>query len=466
MRWPSTWPGPSGGCRKRPNASAGGNFQFSAETRRSDEVGDLTRAFGQMVGRVKVSQVGLEERAGELLIANEMLEAEMGERQRVEAQFLQAQEMESVGRLAGGVAHDFNNLLTAIPGYSQMGISGVPEGHPSAAHFREVEKAAQRAAGLTRQLLAFSRHQIVEAKVVDLNQLVMGMHSMLRRLIGENVDLATLPSPDLVHVKVDAGQMEQVVMNLVVNARDAMPDGGKIAIQTENVVLTPWQAAEIPGAAAGLYVMLAISDTGTGMTDEVKAHLFEPFFATKGLGKGTGLGLATCYGIVRRAEGHIQVESRVGQGAKIKIYLPAVASGDAPDPVTREGQDLPRGTETVLVADDEPELRARMARTLGDLGYTVLEAGDGEEARRVAQARNGDTINLLVADMVMPKLGGVELAREFKAQRPDAKVLFVSGYSEDPVLAQDDDRRGMDFMQKPFLPATLARKVRELLDRS
>ncbi len=387
------------------------------------------------------------------------------DQQRLEAQNLQSQKMDTVGRLAGGVAHDFNNLLTAILGYTQLGIAGLPEDHPSAAHFQEVEKAAQRAATLTRQLLAFSRHQAVEATLVDLNQLVMGMHGLLRRLIGESVELVTLPDPALPAVKADHGQMEQVVMNLVVNARDAMPEGGRITIQTTSVTLDHSAAMTIPGALPGRYALLTIADTGSGMTLDVQAHLFEPFFTTKELGKGTGLGLATCHGIVRNAGGHIQVDSELWRGTTFKVYLPAAASGAAAGPGTHDGEDLPRGTETVLVADDEPAVRAIVAQTLGELGYTVLEARDGEEARRISNSQEGATIHLLLTDVVIPKLGGVELASQFKAQHPEARVLFVSGYTEDPYLATTAGRPDIEFMQKPFLPAALARRVRQLLDR-
>jgi signal transduction histidine kinase len=387
------------------------------------------------------------------------------EQQHLESQVRQSQKMDTVGRLAGGVAHDFNNLLTAILGYAQLGIAGLPQEHPSAGHFKEVEKAAQRAANLTSQLLAFSRHQAVEAIEVDLNHLVMEMHPMLRRLIGDSVELVTLPDSNLPLVKVDHGQMEQVVMNLVVNARDAMPHGGKITIQTVSLTLDARDAAQIPGAAPGHYALLTVADTGTGMTQEVKDHLFEPFFTTKGVSQGTGLGLATCHGIVRRAKGHIQVESQLGRGSTLRIYLPAVAckGSDSTKDAREDGQ--PRGTETVLVVDDEAALRAVVSQTLGGLGYSVLEARDGFEARRVSQAYPREPIQLLVTDLVMPNMGGIEVASRFKADFPEGKVLFISGYSEDPLLAGASGREDTDFLQKPFMPGTLARKVRDLLDR-
>jgi GAF domain-containing protein/nitrogen-specific signal transduction histidine kinase len=387
------------------------------------------------------------------------------EQQRLEAQFRQSQKMEVVGRLAGGVAHDFNNLLTAILGYTQLASAQLPAEHPVSGHLQEVEKATQRAANLTRQLMTFSRHQAVEPAMADINQIIMEIHGMVRRLIGEDVELVTLPVPDLPPVKVDRGQVEQLVMNLVVNARDAMPSGGKITIATAGVLLGAQQAAQVEGVSPGRYVVLSIADTGTGMSDEVKAHLFEPFFTTKEVGKGTGLGLATCYGIVRRAGGHIEVESEPGQGATFQIYLPAQSPQDADGPGKEQPQGLPWGTETVLLAEDEAALRTMVAQTLEELGYTVLQAADGEEGLRVARERQAGVIHLLLTDIVMPRMGGVELASRFKTEWPDARVLFVSGYSEDPLLQHSANRRDMDFMQKPFLPAALARRVREILDR-
>jgi len=380
----------------------------------------------------------------------------------LQEQFLQAQKMESVGRLAGGVAHDFNNALTVIQGYACFALEALPPDAPERADIQEVLKSADHAANLTRQLLAFSRSQILQPKVINLNDLILNMGKMLRRLTRENIELVTLPTPDLDAVYVDPGQMEQILVNLVVNASDAMPEGGTLTIETANVTLDEdYALAHL--AISGDYVMLAVSDTGVGMTDEVKKRIFEPFFTTKEKGKGTGLGLATVYGIVNQHGGNIYVYSEPGQGSTFKVYLPR-ATGEAVElPIRVHQGDLPRGHETVLVVEDEPAVRRLAVRALQRRGYTVLEAENGADALRIAREHGGD-IHLLLADVVMPLLGGKRLADELRVMRPDVKCIFFSGYTDNAIVHQGVLDAGTAFIQKPFTAATLARKVREVLD--
>jgi len=390
--------------------------------------------------------------------------SDITERKRLEAHLVQSQKMDSVGRLAGGVCHDFNNLLTLILGYIQMSREQVLSTNPVANYLGEAEKAAQRAAFLTNQLLSFSRHQVVEPTVVDLNRVVFDTDKMLRQFIGKEIELVVLPGQYLPSVKADPANLHQVVMNLVINARDAMPQGGKITISTATVdggqgTDKGWEDAE------QIYVMLSVADTGIGMSDEVKAHLFEPFFTTKPMGQGTGLGLSTCYSIVRRSGGHIEVESQPGKGTNFKVYLPAVAVEEEVEEEAEHGNG-DSGNETVLVAEDEPRLRAMVVEVLRQHGYAVLEASDGMEALQLIRQRQGLQMDLLFTDMVMPRMGGMELAEGFKRQFPRGKVLFSSGYTESPVIHSEvAGHASSDFIQKPFLPADLARKVREMLDR-
>jgi PAS domain S-box-containing protein len=387
------------------------------------------------------------------------------EREHLEAQLRWSQKMETVGRLAGGVAHDFNNLLTTITGYAELAMMGF---HPSDhVHndLREILKASERAAKLTQQFLAFSRRQRIEPKVVNLNGIVLDSEKMLSRIIGEDIEVTTAFTEDLVPVMVDPGQIEQVIVNLCVNARDAMPDGGKLTIETANVTLDEAYARRRLTVTPGDYVMLAVSDTGIGMTKEVKQHLFEPFFTTKELGKGTGLGLATCYGIVKQSGGNIWVYSEKGQGTTFKIYLPRVDRKAETLPRRDEVGYLPGGTETVLLVEDEPSVRDIAARILREQGYRVLEAATGEEAVRFAKEKGDEQIRLLVTDLVMPEMGGRELADRLMAVYSDIKVLFFSGYTDEAVVRHGMLDTGAAFLQKPFSPAALTRKVRELLDR-
>ena len=388
------------------------------------------------------------------------------ERRQLQAQLVQAQKMDAIGRLAGGVAHDFNNLLTVIIGYSYLGQTGPQTGEGGVrASFMNIQKAAERASELTQKLLAFSRHQVVEPKVISLSELILDMDGMLRRLISEDIELVTLPAADSGMVRIDPGQMEQCLTNLAVNARDAMPDGGKLVIKTSNVSLDQEYAGRHPGANTGDYVVLAVTDTGIGMTEEVMSHVFEPYFTTKGVGEGTGLGLSTCYGIVSMLGGYIDVKSRPGQGSTFEVYLPRVDEPASQAPVRDKSDELPLGTETVFLVEDEPLVRSMASLVLRERGYTVVESTNGVEALRVAKERGEEEIHLLLTDVVMPQMGGSELAERLRTQHPETRVLFTSGYTDEAVVRPDPLQNGADFIKKPFTPAALALKVREVLDR-
>ncbi len=384
------------------------------------------------------------------------------ERRRLEEQYRQAQKMEVVGRLAGGIAHDFNNLLTVINGYGELVLAALGPDHPARASLLEMARAGERAAALTRQLLAFSRQQVLAPRVLSLNEVVTDLERMLRRLIGEDVALETRLQPDLDSVKADPGQMEQALLNLAVNARDAMPRGGKLTVQTRNV--GPARGGAAPGGLRDGCVLLEVSDTGVGMTPEVKARLFEPFFTTKGPGKGTGLGLATVHGIVTQSGGRVEVYSEPGRGSTFKVYLPR-AEGPSAAGKSNAGAaaPFPWGAETVLLAEDEDAVRALSRQVLRSCGYTVLEARHGEEALRVCEREKG-AIHLLVSDVVMPGLGGRQLAERLRAVHPEMKVLYLSGYTDDAVVRHGVLEAEVNFLQKPFTPAALAHKVREALD--
>jgi signal transduction histidine kinase len=386
---------------------------------------------------------------------------DISDRARLEARLLQAQKMDAIGRLAGGVAHDFNNLLTAIAGYVEIALAELSPDHAIVSDLHEIRNSATRAATLTRQLLAFARKQIIDPRVLSLNDLILEVDKLLRRLIGEDIEFITLPAPDLWLVRVDSGQIEQLLVNLVVNARDAMPDGGRLIIETGNVVLDESFEPMRISATPGPYVMLAVSDTGVGMPPDVQAQLFEPFFTTKELGKGTGL--ATCYGIVNQHDGTIWVYSEVGKGTTIKVYLPRV---DAPAAVRSHQalpETLPSGVETVLLVEDELAVRDLTARVLRAQGYTVLVAADGAEALVRADEYDG-RIQLLLADVIMPRIGGKALADQLLSRWPGVKVLFMSGYTDSAIVHRGQLDPDVAFIQKPFTPAQLARKVRETLD--
>ncbi|HEV8381974.1 MAG TPA: PAS domain S-box protein [Gemmatimonadales bacterium] len=384
------------------------------------------------------------------------------DQRHLEEQYRQSQKMEAVGQLAGGIAHDFNNLLTAILGNTQLLLRDLPPGDAKRSDVEEIRKASERAASLTRQLLAYSRRQMLQPVVLDLNVVVAEMDRLLRRLIGEHIALATVLAPDLGRVRADPNQIEQVIVNLAVNARDAMPEGGKLTIETANVELDDAFAQAHLGSVPGPYALLAVTDSGVGMDATVRAHLFEPFFTTKEVGKGTGLGLATVYGIVKQSDGYISVYSEPGRGTSFKIYLPRIAApaGTLAGPQRVRPE---RGTETVLVVEDEPAVLTLSRRALESQGYVVLAASDAAAALRVVE-RHGGTIHLLLTDVVMPGLSGRELADRLAAQRPGIRVLYMSGYPGDAVVQHGTLPSGSAFLQKPFSPDGLARKVRDVLD--
>src|SRR5437660_928497 len=385
------------------------------------------------------------------------------ERLGLEQQLRQAQKMEAVGRLAGGIAHDFNNILTAITGHADLLLEDLGHHDPRRADVDEIRRSAERAAGLTRQLLAFSRQQVLQPKVVDLNALVLDMDKLLRRLIGEDVELATVLDPTLGRVTADPGQLEQVIVNLAVNARDAMPQGGKLTLETRNIDLDSSYTLEHSLVKPGPYVQLTVSDSGIGMDEETQAHAFEPFFTTKPRGQGTGLGLAMVYGTVKQSGGFIWVYSEPGHGATFKIYLPRVdapvESATPPAPVERP----PRGSETVLLAEDEPAVRAIAQQVLERQGYTVLAAPSGADALALA-AQHGATIDLLLTDVVMPRISRRDLADRLTAQRPGIRVLYISGYTDNAIVRHGMLEPGLAYLQKPFRPDALVRKVRDVLD--
>lgn len=385
------------------------------------------------------------------------------ERKQLEAQLLQAQKMEAIGQLTAGIAHDFNNLLTAINGFAELMQMNLPSGNPLRPMADKVFDAGQRAANLVRQLLTFSRKQIVAPKIIELNAIVAGMDKMLGRIIGDHIQMSTNLAPDLWFAKADPSQMEQIIVNLAVNARDAMPLGGKLVIETANVVLDKAFAAAHLEARPGPYVQLTISDTGVGMSEEVKAHLFEPFFTTKEPGKGTGLGLATVYGIVKQCEGCIWVSSELGQGSSFKIYLPQVQPDELPLASPTFVTTRPTGIETILLAEDANEVRDLVRRVLEELGYTVLVAVDGPAAIELVN-RYPHPIHLLLTDMVMPGLSGQDLAKQLTQTRPGLKVVFMSGYIDETIARQRVLDAQVFLLQKPFSPLELAHKIREVLD--
>jgi two-component system cell cycle sensor histidine kinase/response regulator CckA len=370
--------------------------------------------------------------------------------------------MEAIGRLAGGVAHDFNNQLTVITSCTELLLMDTEERDPRRDNLEEIRKAAQGAAALTRQLLAFSRQQVVEPKLVTIEEVVASAEKMLKRLIGEDVELVAVLSEAPATVKIDPSQLEQVIMNLAVNARDAMPDGGKLTLETSAVELGEYYARTHWPAIPGRFALLAVSDTGIGMTDQTRARIFEPFFTTKELGKGTGLGLATVYGIVKQSGGFIWVYSEPGQGATFRIYLPRVDEPPTMSPPVASTASL-LGTETILLTEDAPALRGMARQILERYGYTVLEAPDGKEALALARSVPGP-IHLLLTDVVMPGMSGRELAERFTGHRSEMKVLYMSGYTDDAVVRHGVLRPGIAYLQKPFTPESLAHKVREVLD--
>ena len=387
------------------------------------------------------------------------------ERGRLEAQVIEAQKMEVLGQLAAGVAHDFNNILAVIMGCSELITAGLARNSPLLLYSKEILHASERAAGLTRQLLVFSRKQTVQAAVLDLNEVVKYTDEMLRRLIDENITMKVVPEKAIGRVKADAGYIGQVLMNLVVNARDAMPTGGKLTVATHNVTVDERQAQSLTKDKPGNYVVLSVSDTGIGMSEEVKAHLFEAFFTTKPKDRGTGLGLATCRNIIEQSGGFIGFESELGKGTTFKVYFPRVElPADASLKLSPTGP-IPRGTETLLVVEDDPSLRHMARGVLEGQGYKVLSASNGQEGLHVAREHKGPPISLVVSDVVMPQMSGKVMAEWFSATYPEIMILFTSGYMDEALAHHNVLASGVEFLAKPYTPGSLARKVRELLDR-
>jgi two-component system, cell cycle sensor histidine kinase and response regulator CckA len=405
------------------------------------------RRFRQMEAKLQQLNAELADRVAE----------RTDELERSQEQLLHAQKMEAVGRLAGGIAHDFNNLMTVILGHTEILGEALPEGDPARADLEDVKVAGERAAALTRQLLAFSRQQVLAPKVVSMNDVIAGTHKLLSRVIGEDVELRTIESTTAQPVCVDRGQIEQVLMNLAVNARDAMPRGGTLTLEISSTELDGSQL----NLKAGHYTTVAVTDTGHGMNELTKARIFEPFFTTKAPGKGTGLGLSTVFGIVRQSGGAVAVDSEPGKGATFTLYFP-VASADRTTSARVPRPALPRGTESVLLVEDEEGVRSLVRKALSRSGYRVLEASDGEQALRVAEEHSGE-IDLLLSDVVMPRMSGGELLAKVAVARPRMKVLFMSGYTDDTIIHHGIDR-DFAFIQKPVTSDQLMRKIRSVLE--
>ena len=396
-------------------------------------------------------------------VSAERVRSDIGKRASLEDQLRQSQKLEAIGRLAGGIAHDFNNILTAIMGYSALLQASLEKTDPQRQEVEEIKKAVRRASALIQQLLAFSRRQVLKLQVLDLNLVVMNTQQLLQRLIGEDIELIIFPTPGLGYVKADPGQIEQILMNLALNARDAMPQGGKVIIEMANVMIDAAFARRHLISHAGPYTMLSVTDTGSGMDAETQAHIFEPFFTTKEQGKGTGLGLATVYGIVKQTGGSIFVYTKPGEGATCKIYLPRVDEPLTTMELAMVSIEPLQGSETILLVEDEDSVREPVRRALQRIGYTILEARGGREALDICRQHDGE-IPLLVTDVVMPRMSGREVAEKLVVSRPNMKVLYLSGYSNDAVLRHGVFESMTGFLQKPFTPEELARKVRDVLD--
>lgn len=396
--------------------------------------------------------------------------AERAERRRLEAQFIEAQKMEVIGQLAAGVAHDFNNILGVIMGYSDIMLMKLPATDPLRTHVTEIRRASERAAGLTLQLLVFGRKQTVQPVITDLNVVMRDLEQMLQRLIDENIILTLVPGTQPGHIMADPGYIGQVLMNLAVNARDAMPDGGRLTIATSRVTLDENFTRAHPGATPGDYMRLSVSDTGSGMPPEVKERIFEAFFTTKPAGKGTGLGLATCQTIVQQSGGFITVHSELGKGTLFQIHFPcvqqppALTTAAAPPSPSAAGSPLPRGTETLLVVEDDPSVRHLAVEVLKTQGYHVIPAINGQEGLNLAQTHQGPPISLVLTDVIMPVMSGKVMSEWLKVTYPGLKILFTSGYTDDVISHHGVLDAGVDFLPKPYTPATLSRKVRDLLN--
>ncbi|HKV34953.1 MAG TPA: ATP-binding protein [Pyrinomonadaceae bacterium] len=464
-----------------------GDDSSVVQVRQKDELGELANAFNAMVAKVRDSQQELErkvqQRTLQLEEANRQLESlsetnvlkrTLAEKEKTDAlealasterQLIQSQKLEAVGRLAGGISHDFNNLLTVILGYSDITLRQFSQEHPLRRNLEEIVRASERAAALTRQLLAFSRKQVMQPKVFGVNSVVIELEKMLRRMIGEDIELRVSLHPDLGNIKADPAQLEQVIMNLVVNARDAMPKGGKLTIETSNVYLDHTYATEHVSVQPGNYVMLAISDTGCGMDKETRQHIFEPFFTTKAQGKGTGLGLSTVYGIVKQSGGNIWVYSEEDRGTTFKIYFPQVTAEAEEYRRATPRIEAPRGSETILLVEDADWVRKLARQVLERAGYRVVEASGADEAISIIEAsHNGTTVDLVLTDVIMPGMSGNDMSKQLLAMRPGLPVLYMSGYTDDAIVQHGVLEPGINFIQKPFSPDALALKVREVLD--
>ncbi|MBI5837181.1 MAG: response regulator [Candidatus Eisenbacteria bacterium] len=453
--------------------SADRNHSIRVEKHGQDEVGRLTDAFNEMVSQIQVrdralceAQEQLERRLGELQL--EILDRERAEEalRHSQEQLLQSQKMEAIGKLAGGVAHDFNNLLTAIHGYGDLLLHRLPGDTPLRGYVEEILASSKRAAGLTRQLLAFSRRQILAPQVLDVNAVVTNMERMLRRLIGEHIELVAHLSESPGNVKADPGQLEQVVLNLVVNARDAMPDGGRLVVETGETVRQPDSMQPCTGEGPRRFVVISVSDSGVGMDRELQRRIFEPFFTTKEQGKGTGLGLSTVYGIVQQSGGHIEVESEPGRGSRFRVLLPrvdAVAEDPGAESASPFSASAPRGHETLLVVEDEESVRRLLTTALTAGGYRVLAAEDGEAGVELFRLHR-EEISLVLTDLVMPRMNGKEVLESVRALAPDVLVMFMSGYADASITGPGKLPPGSIILQKPFLPSDMLAAVRSALD--
>ncbi|MBI4410968.1 MAG: PAS domain S-box protein [Deltaproteobacteria bacterium] len=431
----------------------------------AEEIPFLRKDGGIVVMEVSGAAIKMDGRMFSIGFFRDLTERKQAEaeREKLEKQLAASQKMESIGRLTGGVAHDFNNLLGIITGNCELALNETKPDGPVGEYLKDIKEAGERAAVLTRQLLAFSRKQVLQLRVFSMNDVLIRADRLLQRLIGENIQLLTLPAPDLALVKADPGQIEQVILNLATNARDAMPHGGKLILETKNATLDEEYTSRHPEIQPGTYSMLAVSDNGLGMDEKTMSHLFEPFYTTKGKGKGTGLGLSMVYGIVKQSGGHISVHSTHGQGTSFKVYLPQVEGAAQPLRAEKTAPAILTGSETVMVVEDEEKLRKFICRVLGEKGYAVLEASSGDEALRTVGS-SGKPIALLITDVIMPGMSGREVAERMILKKPGIKILYISGFTENAIAHHGVLDEGTHFLGKPFTPETLLHQVREIIE--